>query len=359
MSIIKNILLHVLMGATVTLTALMVLVGWSDRLNPVDHPILACAGMLYPFFLIANLVLLVVWIFVKWRRSWVSLAGLLLSYPATRTYIPLHLSSTPPQDCIKVISYNVDLYNLQECDNPQVAIYSYLEQQNADIVCLQEDVSIKPDYLKEIAKIYPYNDTVHVTRPQLLSINAVGIHSRYPILKKERIWYESEANGSAAFFLQVEDDTVLVVNNHFETTHLNMADRERYRNMINGDMKRGEAHAETRMLLGKLSTAMVKRARQANAVHQYIERHRRYPIIVCGDFNDTPISYVRRTVAQGLTDCYVESGNGLGISYNQKGFYFRIDEIMCSDHFVPYNCHVDNKIKASDHFPIICWLKWK
>ena len=96
---------------------------------------------------------------------------------------------------------------------------------------------------------------------------------------------------------------------------------------------------------------------QAEAVHQYIEAHRQYPIIVCGDFNDNPISYSRRIIAQGLTDCFVETGRGVGLSYNQKGFFFRIDHIMCSDHFKPYNCSVDNKIDASDHYPISCRLK--
>ena len=111
------------------------------------------------------------------------------------------------------------------------------------------------------------------------------------------------------------------------------------------------------MLLGKVSKAMVKRSRQAEAVHHYIESHRRYPIIVCGDFNDTPISYVRRTIASGLTDCYVETGCGMGITFNQRGLSFRIDNIMCSSHFKPYGCYVDDEISVSDHNPVICWLE--
>ncbi|MGN1264170.1 MAG: AP endonuclease, partial [Prevotella sp.] len=53
----------------------------------------------------------------------------------------------------------------------------------------------------------------------------------------------------------------------------------------------------------------------------------------------------------------VATGRGIGLSYNQQGFYVRIDNIMCNDGFTPYNCKVDNKIDASDHYPIFCWLK--
>ena len=178
-------------------------------------------------------------------------------------------------------------------------------------------------------------------------------------MKKERISYESRANGSAAFFLLVDGDTVIVINNHLESTHMSDEDRQRYTEIINGDMDGGDARAETRRLVDKLSANMAIRAPQAEAVHEYIERHRRYPIIVCGDFNDTPISYTRLTVAQGLTDCYVETGNGPGISYNIRGFYFRIDHMMCSEHFEPYSCIVDDDIDASDHYPLVCWLKRK
>ena len=80
-------------------------------------------------------------------------------------------------------------------------------------------------------------------------------------------------------------------------------------------------------------------------------------MIVCGDFNDNPISYARRIISQGLTDCFVETGKGIGLSYNQKGFYVRIDHILCSEHFQPYNCQIDDEMDASDHYPILCWLK--
>ena len=128
--------------------------------------------------------------------------------------------------------------------------------------------------------------------------------------------------------------------------------------MFHGDIERDTVKKQTQYIAGKLANAAKLRAPQARAVANYIKSHPDYPIIVCGDFNDSPISYTHRTVADGLTDCYIETANGPGLSYNQKGFNVRIDNILCSSHFTPYNCRVDNKIHASDHYPIYCWLKF-
>ena len=79
-------------------------------------------------------------------------------------------------------------------------------------------------------------------------------------------------------------------------------------------------------------------------------------IFVCGDFNDGSISYTHRILTQKLDDAFTQSGKGLGISYNQNKFYFRIDNILISPNLKAYNCTVDRSIKASDHYPIWCYI---
>ena len=355
---VKTILKNVFTGASAATAVMLVLVAYSDHFDPERHPFLGCVGMVFPFFLLANLIILIAWLIISWRRSWIPLAAYLLAIPSIRVYFPLHFRHEPPAGSLKVISYNVDCFHeVKDTPNSQVLIFNYLKQQNADIVCLQEDIVGKVDSLHDLTRLYPYNDTVQLGTVSYTYINAVGILSRYPILRKEKLYIPSQGNGAGAFFLQVGRDTVCVVNFHLETTHLNSADRKRYNDMISGDMDREQAEVQTRTIITKLSSAMGKRARQADILHSYIERHSSYPLIVCGDLNDTPISYVRRTVAQGLADAYVDSGCGLGYTYRKKGFRFRIDNIFCSSHYEPYNCYVDNTIEASDHYPVIAWLK--
>ena len=77
-------------------------------------------------------------------------------------------------------------------------------------------------------------------------------------------------------------------------------------------------------------------------------------LIVCGDFNTSPISYAHRVIGRGLDDAFVESGFGMGISYHRNGFYFRIDHILTSPDLKAYRCTVDSRIDNSDHYPIWC-----
>ena len=356
---LKTFTVNIFAGANVAIVLLMLATGYSDHISPVSYPLLSTMGMIFPAFLLLNLLFVFFWLTFKWRRVWIPIVGYVLAYPALALYMPMHTAQDVPDGTIKLLSYNVCCYsgvdNFEENEGFDT-IYHYLARQDADIVCLQEDVDTWRRYVfHRYEKIYPYNDTIFFFNKN--EANGMGIHSRFPILRRERIPYESRANGSVAWYLQVGNDTVLVINNHLEGTNLTKEDRSRYEQILKGKMSRDTAREESKLLVQKVGRANAIRAIGAEAVHRYIEEHRQYPMIVCGDFNDNPISYSRHVISKGLTDCFAETGRGLGLSYNRKGFYFRIDHILCSDHFTPYNCQVDDKIDASDHYPIFCWLK--
>ena len=78
---------------------------------------------------------------------------------------------------------------------------------------------------------------------------------------------------------------------------------------------------------------------------------------MCGDFNDSPLSYVHFQLTQILNDSYTRGGNGPGISYHEGGMYFRIDNILCSDHWNVAKSKVCNRVNGSDHYPICSWLQ--
>lgn len=358
MKVVKKIIIGMLTGANVVTVALMLFVGYSDRLNPATFPLLALAGMLFPFFAVANLLFVPLWVVVKWKRLWIPVAGFVLAYVPIRTYIPINFNGTPPDNCLTVVSYNTCGFGGNwKYDHAVDTVADYLQRVDADIVCLQEDHGGKGgsgfDKLKEL---YPYNDTTHIFKNDK-ALNAIGIHTRYPIIRKERIEYDSKTNASIAYYLLRGDDTLLVINNHLESTHLTENERSGYKDVLRGEVPREEAEGRMLGIFEKLSQQMVKRAPEAEAVSRYVASHRQYPAIVCGDFNDTPISYARHTVAKNLTDCFVTAGCGLGLSYNRKGFNLRIDHMMCSSEWVPVSCVVDNQIDASDHYPLVCRLK--
>lgn len=354
--------LRVIAIVNVALIVVMLFTGFADRIDPVSRPILAVAGITFPIFLLINTAFLVFWIIFRWRWALIPLTGFLTSFMPIRTYMPYNLRHDVPEGAIKIMSYNVQAFNGKNWGDESAAerIMKYIEDCDADIVCLQEDMGYCRNKIKaQLDSLYPYTKNIMYHTP--MGGNGQGVYSRFPILSVEKIDYESAGNASYAYFLDIRGDTVLLVNNHFESNHFSYEDKRRYKEMLKGglqgDIEGDTVKNESKFIVRKLADAGVKRAPQADSVHIYIEKHRKYPIITCGDFNDNPISYTHRTVAKGLIDCYVSSGRGVGLSYNQKGFFVRIDNIMCSDNFIAYNCTVDNRIDASDHYPIFCWLE--
>ena len=355
---LKQFTVNLLAGANVVTVLLMVGTGYVDHLHPADHPLLSPLGMVFPLFLVFNLLFLLMWLIVKWRKMWIPIVGYLLAYVPISTYMPLNAKKDVPDGSIKMISYNVCCYGGNyKYEDAFERILDYFKQQDADIVCLQEDVDTWRRYaFNSYRKIYPYNDTTVLCHTPA-AYNAVGMHTRYPILRKERIAYKSKANGSIAYFLKAGDDTLLVINNHLESSHLTKEDRSRYTEILRGEMESDTVRAKSMLIIDKLGEAAAKRAPAVEAIMRYANEHRQYPTIICGDFNDTPISYTRHALSKSFTDCYKKTGRGIGLSYNQKGFWVRIDHIFCSSDLTPYNCYVDSEIDFSDHYPMICWLK--
>ena len=355
---LKAFTVRLIAGANVATVLVMLLIGYSDRLNPADHPLLSTLGMTLPVFLLINLAFLFFWLVFKWRMVWISVLGLVLAYVPISIYMPLNSSQDIPEGALKIISYNVCAYGGNfKYDDGFEKVRDYLVEEKPDIVCIQEDIDTWRRYVfLHYEKTFAYNDTMVIANnPQ--SYNALGIHSKYPIIHRERIAYPSKANGSVAWWLKVGDDTLIVVNNHFESCHLNKDDRAQYLQMIKGKMPRDSVREESKLLLVKLAEANAKRSGQIRTVRQYALDHGQYPVIVCGDFNDSPISYSRHAMAEVLTDCYATTGKGIGLSYNQKAFSFRIDHFFCNDRLQPYCCEIDGKMDASDHNPLICWVK--
>lgn len=354
---IKTFALNIITGANAATIIIMLLIGHADRINPESSPMLSNIGLLFPVFIFINFFFIVLWVLLRPRMVIMPLAGYILCYFPVRMYCPLNVGKDVPVDAIKVLSYNVksfDVTSYPPVNGNVPPAMEYIKNSEADIVCLQE--ARITEYITEyFGELYPYTDDMILESGG----SSIMIMSKFPIIDKERIDYPSAGNLSAAFILKIGPDTVAVVNNHLETSGLSLSDRDGFNSIVHGGALKDTLRTESKRLIVKLGESAKKRAPQANAVAKYIQDLKGKSVILCGDFNDNPISYTHRTIAKELTDCYVECGNGPGWSYNRSNMRVRIDNIMCSGQWKPYRCEVDNKIEASDHYPIYCWLKMR
>lgn len=337
----------------------MIVCAYSAYISPASHPKFSFLGMIFPAFLIATALFIFFWMLFKPKFMLISIIGMLLCARSIRSYCPMNFfNRTAPEGSLKVVSFNI--YHLEFLDNAEkVPIQEhpsvdYLLDIDADIVCCQETGNMRRAVVRErMEKVYPYSNYEAKWKDMM------AVFSKYPILTEYPIPFGSKTNMASAYeILLAEGDTLLLLNCHLESYKLNPEDKDEYKSII--ENPEGEENKQyIRSLRSKLSKADAIRAAQADKLVEFIENCHHKKIILCGDFNSSPISYVHHRLTQVLNDAYTRSGNGLGISYYRNGFYFRIDHILCSPNFTAYGAKVDSNSKSSDHHPIYCWLKDK
>jgi endonuclease/exonuclease/phosphatase family metal-dependent hydrolase len=240
-------------------------------------------------------------------------------------------------------------------------IVDYILNSKADVVCLQEASGVNGEKLfSTLNEVYPYIETGQ------LSGYECALLSKFPILSSENIDFNTPSARCSSYEILAYGDTVKIFNCHLESYKLNDDDKQLYKQIIKQSVpiqKNPQVDDSLNIkegvwwLEGKLAKANAARSLQADKLNSIIENTSNKYIIVCGDFNDSPISYVHKTLTKQLKDAYTESGNGPGWSYNRSGMFFRIDHILISESFISYNAKVDKYGQESDHYPIFCTLE--
>lgn len=340
----------------------MLFSAWSPWIiDPREHPILSLAGFALPFFFALNFAFMVLWIIFKWKYALFSLLVFVGCQGQLKAYFPIGLKEKEiPAHALKIMSYNVMgldrmIKDPTEDKNP---ILAYIKKQNPDIVCMQEFRFSKKENpkklsekdIKKVLNEYPYYACLSTSTSRNLE-NYLAVFSKFPILSSQNISFPNSGNGSAIHELLIGEDTVTLVNNHLESNKLTKEDKVIYEEMIKNPEKETVSEG-ARILLKKLAEATSIRASQADTLAQILSQKAHPTVIVCGDFNDIPVSYTHRIMQGHLKDAYIEAGSGPGISYNQNKFYFRIDNILISKNLKALKCRVDRSISDSDHYPI-------
>ena len=360
MKFFTNVFSVILFVITLITLILLVISAYSSYLDPEKYPIISNSGMGFPIILILHTLLFIFLLFFKRNYAIISFIGFVAIWSQFKIYMPINRYTTPPKDAIKFLSYNIMNFNgLKKDSLGENSILNYLVNSKADIICLQEYAETNNKKLltrgeiKEALKEYPYSSVSTVGDKG--SNNQLACFSKFPIKSAKKIAYSSAYNGSIAYIIHIEGEDFLIINNHFESNKITKEDRIAYERLIKGKEK-DKMLDDTKGLASKITDASVIRKHQADSVAHLIDKSSFTHVIACGDFNDSPLSYTNRVLEEYLTNAYVSSGKGLGISYNQNKFYFRIDNILVSNNLKAYHCTVDKSIKTSDHYPIWCYI---
>ncbi len=346
------------------IAVLLIIAAYSDHVSPEKNLMMAYLGLAFPLLFAGNLAFLFYWLCVRrWKYALITLCALLICWKPIATYFPIHgqVDPLPKERMIKVLTYNVmNFAGKRHTPLSPNKIVEYIIHSDADIVCLQEyavsqsEKELNARVLFDALKMYPYRAITELNSTHYRS-SGVAVFSKYPIRRSREISYDSKYNGSSIHELDIDGKLLVLVNNHLESFKLTQRDKSQYSSLIrtmDSDMLEGIRGTFQQ----KLGPSFIKRAKQARQVANEIEKSKGDYLVVCGDFNDTPLSYAHRIVQGNLRDAFVESGCGMGVTYNQHIFRFRIDNILYSPNMNAFNCTID-PVNYSDHYPMWCYLQ--
>jgi endonuclease/exonuclease/phosphatase family metal-dependent hydrolase len=339
----------------------IVLIVAAVNISPVHFWYLAMMGFSFPIVMIAHLFFAIFWLFCRHKvYSIISIFCLLIGL-----YLggfPYEYHKKTNEKGIKLVSYNVknfDLYNWHGNFKRRDSIISYLTDIQPDIICFQEYYNDKQntyntnDSLKRILHL-PYVHYESLVKVNNLYDFGMATLSKYPIIKQKKLFdIKRSTNNVMVSDIVKGKDTIRVFNCHLESIRLMKSNIEtigKIQDRNYSDRDSSALHEIGR----KLKKAFYIRATQADTLSMAI-KNSPYPVIVCGDFNDIPLSYTYHTIKRhnDLVDAFRNAGHGMGGTYIGKLPSFRIDYILHSDKIRTWN-FVTGKRVLSDHYPIYC-----
>ncbi|MDR0830074.1 MAG: endonuclease/exonuclease/phosphatase family protein [Prevotellaceae bacterium] len=358
MKIFRAILKHTLLVINALFVIGYIFALFSNFVPPYRIVFFSYFGLLFPVFVIGNIFFVVFWAI---RKKWfwlISAALLLFSFPHANACFTIPYKSFGKQKTeqeIKILTYNISSLNKLNKKAEREQFFDFIAETDADIVCFQEfgyrNEKDRDFFLAEMKKNYPYS---HIWYKNQAKTNAWGVatFSKFPIIFKKKIEFESKYNVSVFSDIVVNEDTVRVFNNHLESNKFSMTDVDKYYSIVGKSSKEEDGILDiTSVLSQKMSDAYKIRAVQARIVAREIKKSP-YKKIVCGDFNDVVESYAYHTIKGNLTDLYTSTSWGYRYTFYTKRMYVGIDHILIDKHFKPLSTKILHK-KFSDHYPVV------
>lgn len=338
---------------------LLLLSYLSVYIHPNDFWFFALFGLAYPFFLFVNIVFTVIWAVKKKKVFLLPLIVILMGWGHLSATFSTNFYNRAPREfdnTFSFLSYNVRMFDFYEWIGGEWvrdSIYRFILSEDPDIIAIQEYFYREDD---------PYNDTrnfsrlhnrhshIAFSRSTRSNFNfGMATFSRYPILNRGEIRYRNTSNITIYSDIKINNDTIRVYNNHLQSFNFSREDLDFIDKLAAG--KTGRDISGFSSIARQMKQAYEMRSRQVDTLVKSISESP-YPVIITGDFNETPVSHTyRRLKRVGLNDAFSQSGSGLGSTYISAIPLFRIDYILQSRVLQPYYFSSPS-IELSDHYPL-------
>ena len=324
-------------------------------------------GLAYPILFLFSIFFLIVWTLARSKWALIVLAVILIG---GKLHFRLVATGENPEitprieQTLHVLSYNVrlfDLYNWTMSDlyENKDSIFSYLKTENPDVLCFQEFYhQDKPtkfstrDAIREFLNIKDYHERYSHKLKGRQNFG-IAMLSKYPMISKGDVVFldEDDNNDNYCIYADIvkELDTFRIYNVHLQSIKFKKDDYAIFGDKITDN---NFEKSQIRMMLDKLRIAFPKRANQAQTVMEHAKKSP-YPVIICGDFNDTPLSYTYNQFNKTLVDAFRNCSSGIGSTYIGKVPAGRIDYIFHSKELNSMDFKIQDG-EYSDHRAISC-----
>lgn len=328
-------------------------------ISPQSFIFAAFCAISFPIIYIAAIVFTVLQLTINKKKFFICGALTL----GLTVFVPRYFQVSPfpekaPEDALKIMSYNVRLFNLYDWRNninTRNQIFNFLEEEAPDVVCFQEfyhqenstSFATKDTLLQFMPWKYVHEKYTHEMRNS--QYFGVATFSKFPIVNRGEIPFINDDNNFCIYSDVLKNqDTIRIFNAHIGSIRFKKEDYQFF-----GDNDRLHPQDELgQNIVGRLKEAFVKRAAQIEAIYDEIKKSP-YEVVVCLDMNDTPMSYAYQTLNSLVLDAFRESGRGTGATYIGEIPSFRIDYIFHSKKLksFEFTTHVE---ELSDHRAISC-----
>ena len=302
-------------------------------------------SLIVPYLMLVNILFFLYWMYKKKKQLLVSFFVLLLGYFIQGIFVKIFNSNDEIEDedisLLTFNSHNSMGIRWSRSPNLRNEIIGFIEDQDADIVCLQEFDDLRTGrqaFNEKYPHIYVNRELGQKNRFHVIQ----AIFSKYPIVGTGSLNFSETRNNAIYADIKIKEDTIRIYNLHLQSL--------RFRP---GMLKR----EEPRRLFKRLDKSIQKQQEQAKLVLEHSQKVN-YKKIISGDFNNTQFSIVYNTIKEEMNDTFLEKGFGIGSTYNLKFLPFRIDFIL-TDPEIEIKSHKNFDVQLSDHTPIMASFRLK